>query len=47
MDRRYRCHYDARSHQFLEGKVGPKNYLVNKPQSEVDLEWEANNVTRV
>lgn len=39
--------FDARSHQFLEGKVGPKNYLVNKPQSEVDLEWEASNVTRV
>ncbi|EBQ9287288.1 bifunctional DNA primase/helicase, partial [Salmonella enterica subsp. enterica serovar Weltevreden] len=38
--------FDARSHQFLEGKSGPMNYLVNKPQSEVDLEWEASNVTR-
>jgi hypothetical protein len=25
----------------------PFNYLVGKPQSELDLEWEASNVTRV
>lgn len=39
--------FDTRSHQFLEGKNTPFNYLAGKLQSEVDLEWEANNVTRV
>ncbi|WP_347254366.1 toprim domain-containing protein [Leminorella grimontii] len=38
--------FDSRSHQFLEGNNGAQNYLVGKPQSEIDLEWEANNVTR-
>ncbi|STX00667.1 Uncharacterised protein [Kluyvera ascorbata] len=39
--------FDSRSHQFLEGEKQPFNYLANKPQNEIDLEWEANNVTRV
>ncbi|WP_234262348.1 hypothetical protein [Klebsiella aerogenes] len=38
--------FDPRSHQFLEGKVGPKNDLANKARSEFYLEWEASNVTR-
>jgi twinkle protein len=38
--------FDPRSHQFLVDKSSPTNYLVGKPQSEIDLEWEANNVTR-
>lgn len=40
------ANFDSRSHQFLEGEKQPFNYLVGKPQSEVDLEWEASNVTR-
>ncbi|HAG5257491.1 TPA: AAA family ATPase [Salmonella enterica] len=38
--------FDARSHQFLEGESKPYNYLVGQLQSELDLEWEAGNVTR-
>lgn len=38
--------FDARSHQFLEGDKGPFNYLVGKQQSELDIEWDADNVTR-
>ncbi|EHD9189868.1 toprim domain-containing protein [Salmonella enterica] len=38
--------FDARSHQFLEGESKPYNYLAGKLQSELDLEWEAGNVTR-
>ncbi|WP_239991238.1 hypothetical protein [Enterobacter hormaechei] len=41
------ANFDSRSHQFLEGEKKPFNYLVGKPQSELDLEWEASNVTRV
>ncbi|MBL9229658.1 AAA family ATPase [Escherichia coli] len=41
------ANFDSRSHQFLEGEKKPFNYLVGKPQSEFDLEWEASNVTRV
>lgn len=38
--------FDARSHQFLEGEDKPYNYLAGQLQSELDLEWEASNVTR-
>ncbi|TYL43922.1 toprim domain-containing protein [Dickeya sp. ws52] len=38
--------FDKRSHQFLEGSKAAFNYLVGKPQSEIDLEWESSNVTR-
>lgn len=38
--------FDARSHQFLEGESKPYNYLAGQLQSELDLEWEAGNVTR-
>lgn len=38
--------FDARSHQFLEGDKGPFNYLVGKQQSELDIEWDTDNVTR-
>lgn len=38
--------FDARSHQFLEGESKPYNYLAGQLQSELDLEWEASNVTR-
>lgn len=31
------ANFDTRSHQFLEGEKQPFNYLVGKPQSEVDL----------
>ncbi|CZW98146.1 Uncharacterised protein [Enterobacter asburiae] len=41
------ANFDSCSHQFLEGEKKPFNYLVGKPQSELDLEWEASNVTRV
>ncbi|MDF3737033.1 bifunctional DNA primase/helicase, partial [Enterobacter hormaechei] len=41
------ANFDSRSHQFVEGEKKPFNYLVGKPQSELDLEWEASNVTRV
>lgn len=41
------ANFDSRSHQFLEGEKKPFNYLVGKPQSELDLDWEASNVTRV
>lgn len=41
------ANFDARSHQFIEGDKGPKNYLAGQLQSELDLEWEAGNVTRV
>ncbi|EAA9934055.1 bifunctional DNA primase/helicase [Salmonella enterica subsp. salamae] len=38
--------FDERSHQFLEGENKPYNYLAGQLQSELDLEWEASNVTR-
>lgn len=38
--------FDKHSHQFLEGNKTAFNYLAGKAQSEIDMEWEAGNVTR-
>lgn len=38
---------DPRSHQFLEVEGAmPWNYLANRPQDEVDMDWEMQNVSR-
>ncbi|WP_158784631.1 toprim domain-containing protein [Pantoea sp. BAV 3049] len=39
--------FDPRSHQFLEMNKPAINYLAGKPQSEVDMDWEMNNVSRI
>ncbi|KAA5935352.1 AAA family ATPase [Pantoea sp. Bo_2] len=38
--------FDPRSHQFLENGKSAFNYLAAKPQSDIDADWEMNNVTR-
>ncbi|WP_324030039.1 AAA family ATPase [Pantoea sp. JZ2] len=39
--------FDPRSHQFLENGKQAFNYLAAKPQSDIDADWEMNNVTRI
>ncbi|QII37492.1 AAA family ATPase [Rouxiella badensis] len=41
------AYLDPRSHQFLESESAtPWNYIANRPQDEVDMDWEMQNVSR-